>query len=68
MIASGGAGTGIGPSGNVLGRWIKAGTTEVRDSTEGTCDEADECGEVESAGESKGGERKAGDSVSRFCT
>ena len=54
---SGGAGTGIGPSGNVLGRWIKAGRTEFRDLDEAACDEAGECGEVESGGESKGGER-----------
>lgn len=42
---SGGTGTGIGPSGNVFGRWIKAGSIEFRDLGEGeaACDEADEC-------------------------
>lgn len=68
MIVSGGADTVTGPSGNVLGRWIKAGTTEFRELKDGACDEADDNWEVESGGESKGGERKAGDVVSRSCT
>ena len=61
MTVRGGASTGMGPSGNVFGKWIKVGTADFRELKEGAWDEADESWELERAGESKGGERNAGD-------
>ena len=55
-MVNGGAGIGIGPCGNVLGRWICDGIGDVRGFSEGEFDEAEEARLVGMGGESSGGE------------